>query len=76
MVYQGCSQDGSETWHQPDASLSQRFIPLEGGCDNDKNVTHYYQLLEQIVQDCNIDFTKNVGMLDETFVRFDIKNEE
>ena len=37
-------------------------------------VRHYYQLLQQIVQDYNIDVSTNVGNLDETFVCFDMKN--
>ena len=47
---------------------------LRAAAGSEENVTQYYQLLQQIVQDFNIDVSKNVGNLDETFVRFDMKN--
>ena len=47
---------------------------LRAAAGNEENATHYYQLLQQIVQNYNIDVSTNVGNLDETFVRFDMKN--
>ena len=47
---------------------------LRAAAGNEGNVTHYYQLLQQIVQDYNTDVLKNVGNLDETFVRFAMKH--
>ena len=41
---------------------------------NEENATHYYQLLQQIVEDYNIDMLKNVGNFDEAFVQYDMKN--
>ena len=47
---------------------------LRAAAGNEENVTHYYQLLQQIVQDYYIDVSKNVVNLDETFVCFDMNN--
>lgn len=46
---------------------------LRAAAGNEENISHYYQLLEQIVHDYQIDVSSNIGNLDETFIRFDLK---
>ena len=47
---------------------------LRAAAGNEENITHYYQLLQQIVHDYHIDVCSNIGNLDETFIRFDLKS--
>ena len=39
-----------------------------------ENLLHYYQLLQQIVNDYHIDVSTSIGNLDESFVHFDLKS--
>ena len=48
---------------------------LRAAAGNEENITYYYQLHQQILQDYSIDVSKNMGNLDETFVRFDMKHQ-
>ena len=47
---------------------------LRAATGNEENITHYYQLLQQIVHDYHINVSSNVGNLDEMFIRFDLKS--
>lgn len=42
------------------------------GCE--ENLSHYNELLQQIVNDYHIDVSTSIGNLDKTFVRFDLKS--
>ena len=47
---------------------------LRAAAGNEENITHYYQLLQQIVHDYHINLSSNIGNLDEMFIRFDLKS--
>ena len=47
---------------------------LRAVAGSEENLSHYYQLLQQIVNDHHIDVSTSIGNLDETFVRFDLKS--
>ena len=47
---------------------------LRAVAGSEENLSHYYQLLQQIVNDYHIDVSTSIGNLDESFVRFDLKS--
>lgn len=49
-------------------------MQLKAVAGNEENIRHYYQLLQQIVDDYHIDVSSNIGNLDETFIRFDVSS--
>ena len=47
---------------------------LRAVAGSEVNVSHYYQLLLQIVNDHHTDASTSIGNLDETFTHFDLKS--
>ena len=47
---------------------------LRAVAGSEENVSHYYQLLLQIVNDHHTDASTSIGNLDETLTHFDLKS--